>query len=49
MLFGFMKRRVFDVLLITQAPRSYGRLLQVTERPRHQALRDQRALLMRPS
>lgn len=49
MLFEFMKRAVFDMLLITQAPRSYGRLLQVKDRSSHHALRDQRALLVRPS
>ncbi len=31
MVFGFMRRRVFDVWLITEAPCSYGRLSRVTQ------------------
>jgi hypothetical protein len=44
-----MRRRVFNVWPITQAPRSYGRLLQVTKQPPHHDLREQRAVLIRPS
>jgi len=49
MVFRFMWRPLFDVWLLTQALRSYGRLLQVNEGSPHQGLREHHAVAIRPS